>query len=229
MAILKVARLGHPVLLRVADSVPRDALATPAMQQLIDDLLETMRDERGVGLAAPQVHRSLRLFVMDPGPSREPEEQGGGLRVLVNPELTFPEEDRIGLWEGCLSIPGLRGETERFARVDVAYLDRDGRTVRATFEGFPAAVVQHENDHLDGILFLQRMPDLTRLAFEDQMGRLRPDDEPEAEGDEEDDDDARAEPGIPARGERKTEDEPAPAKPRTPRRPARKAPARRSG
>ncbi len=173
MAILKVARMGHPVLLRRADPVHPEALGHPGLQQLIEDMLETMRDERGVGLAAPQIHRSLRLFVMDPGDDPGPDDEGAGPRVLVNPELSFPEDDRIALWEGCLSIPGIRGETERYARVDARYLDRDGRRVEATFRGLPAAIVQHENDHLDGILFLRRMPDLGRLAFEDQLSRLR--------------------------------------------------------
>ncbi len=173
MAILKVARLGHPVLLRRADPVHPEAVAHPGLQQLIDDMLETMRDEHGVGLAAPQIHRSIRLFVMDPGGGLGPDDEGAGPRVLVNPELSFPDEDRIALWEGCLSIPGIRGETERHARVDATYLDRKGRRVQTTFRGLPAAIVQHETDHLDGILFLRRMPDLSRLAFEDQLSRFR--------------------------------------------------------
>lgn len=188
MAILKVARMGHPVLLRAAAPVHPDAVAHPGLQQLIDDMIDTMRDERGVGLAAPQVHRSLRLFVMDPGDDPGPDDEGAGLRVLVNPTLTFPDEDRISLWEGCLSIPGIRGETERYARVLVSYLDRTGRKVQAEFRGLPAAVVQHENDHLDGILFLRRMPDLTRLAFEDQLPRLRAADPRDEDEDGEDED-----------------------------------------
>ena len=171
MSILKVARLGHPVLLRRADPLTRRALASKRIQQLIDDMVETMRDERGVGLAAPQVHVSVRLFVMDPG-ERAEGDAGKGLRVVVNPVLTFPGDAKIQLWEGCLSIPGLRGKTERHAAVDVKYMDREGRARRASFQGFPAAVVQHETDHLDGILFVQRMPDLARLAFEDQWQHI---------------------------------------------------------
>ncbi len=170
MSILKVARLGHPVLLQRAAPVSRRELATREIQRLIDDMIETMHDERGVGLAAPQVHRSLRLFVMDPG-DRVEEGEARGLRVVVNPKLVFPDDAKIGLWEGCLSIPGIRGLTERFGAVDVESLDREGRVERTLFRGFPAAIVQHETDHLDGILFLQRMPDLARLAFEDQMAR----------------------------------------------------------
>jgi peptide deformylase len=183
MSILKVARLGHPVLVRPSAPVSPEELATPELQRLIDDMIETMRDERGIGLAAPQVHRPLRLFVMDPGDDRgsraAPGEARAAAEVVVNPVLRFPSEERIRLWEGCLSIPGLRGPTERFASVDVEFQDREGRPRRGKFRGLPAAVVQHETDHLDGILFLSRMPDVGRLSFEDELGRHdAPDDAP---------------------------------------------------
>ena len=179
MGLLKVARMGHPVLVAVAESVPPEELAGDRVQRLIDDMVDTMRDEQGVGLAAPQVHESLRIFVMEPGP---PDEPGGGLRVLVNPVVRPVGEDRIELWEGCLSIPRIRGRTERHAEVVVDYQDRHGREHSETFEGFPAAVVQHENDHLDGLFFFSRMPDLRQIAFDDELMRHAPDDE-----DEEDD------------------------------------------
>lgn len=172
MAILKVARLGNPVLLRPAEPVGPEELGTPRVQRLIDDMIATMRDERGVGLAGPQVHESLRLFVMDPGGPTEAED---GLRVVVNPELAFPGEEVQELWEGCLSIPGLRGRTLRHARVAVKCLDREGRPESFELEGFPAAVVQHETDHLDGILFFHRMPDLDALSFDDELARFHPD------------------------------------------------------
>ncbi|GJM44068.1 MAG: peptide deformylase [Gemmatimonadota bacterium] len=197
MAILKVARMGHPVLTTVADPVPLDALAEPALQAFIDDMLETMVDERGVGLAAPQVHRSLRIFVMDP-----PAPPGHGRPepyVIVNPVLSFPQEGRIGLWEGCLSIPGIRGLTERWEVVLVECLDRHGQRQSFEFEGYAAAVVQHETDHLDGVLFLERMPDLSKLAFEDELARHDPrddedreEDEAEGEDDQDDGDEPRA-------------------------------------
>lgn len=170
MAILKIARLGHPVLIRKTEPVALSDLATPELQRLIDDMIETMWDAPGVGLAAPQVHQSLRLFVMDPGKGGEGDGPSG-LRVLVNPVLTFPTDERIRLWEGCLSIPGLRGRTERFAEVDATFLDREGRAQQVSFRGLPAVVVQHETDHLDGVFFLHRMPDLARLAFDDELGR----------------------------------------------------------
>ena len=180
MALLKIARLGNPVLRARANEVEPAELARPDVQQLIDDMIETMRDAPGVGLAAPQVHRSMRLFVMDPGDDDDgPRSQ---LRVVVNPELTFPSDEKMRLWEGCLSIPGLRGETERWAAVDVACLDREGRPTRLSFRGYPAAIVQHETDHLDGVLFLARMPDPLEIAFEEEFRRwVRPDADSESE------------------------------------------------
>ncbi len=181
MAILKVARMGHPVLVTPASPVTPEELATPAFQTFIDDMLETMDDEGGVGLAGPQVHRSLRLFVMRaPVEDRAQSDDAAPDVVVVNPKLTFPDQDRIGLWEGCLSIPEIRGLTERFRRVHVDALDRHGRPLQLDVEGFGSAVVQHETDHLDGILFFERMPDLSRIAFEDQLERFGtgdPDDE----------------------------------------------------
>jgi peptide deformylase len=169
MSLMKIARLGHPVLRRRTDRMEPADLARPEIQRFIDDMIETMRDAPGVGLAAPQVHESIRLFVMEPpgdeGESRE-------LQVVVNPVLTFPSDEKIRLWEGCLSIPGIRGETERWAAVDVECLDRAGRPVRVSFEGYPAAIVQHETDHLDGILFLARMPDPLEIAFEEEFARF---------------------------------------------------------
>jgi peptide deformylase len=177
MAILKVARLGNPVLLQAAEEVPAADLRRDGLQRLIDDMIATMRDERGVGLAAPQVHESRRLFVMEPGGD---DEESRGLRVVVNPVLSFPGDEVQELWEGCLSIPGIRGRTERHYRVAVDSLDRHGNPQRLELEGFPAAVVQHETDHLDGILFFHRVPDLDALSFDDELARFRPDDdEPE--------------------------------------------------
>jgi peptide deformylase len=197
VAILKVARMGHPVLTRVADPVDPEELADPALQRFLDDMVDTMRDERGVGLAAPQVHRSLRLFVMEPpraerdddedegdgeddpfdgeeedddGEEHE-EHEGDAAIVVVNPVLTFPGTGKIVLWEGCLSMPGLRGRTERARFVNVEALDRHGRPLLLELEGFGAAVVQHETDHLDGILFPARMPNPSLLAFEDELDR----------------------------------------------------------
>jgi peptide deformylase len=210
MAILKVARMGNPVLSRRAEPVDPAALPTADLQRLVDDMIETMRDERGVGLAGPQVHRSLRLFVME-----LPEDVEGpqGPIVVVNPVLTFPGPETMRLWEGCLSMPGIRGLTRRWRAVQVSGLDRRGRRLELELAGFPAAVAQHENDHLDGILFLQRMPDLSRIAFEDELERHRdadaspdgeasagPDGESGEDGEDGEDDAAPGSPGSTGEG-----------------------------
>lgn len=174
MALLKVARMGHPVLRRISRPVDPEELTSEAMQSFIDDLVTTMVEEQGLGLAAPQVHTSLRMFAMDPpgdAGEDEDEDDGPGPQVLVNPVLSFPNERKIGLWEGCLSIPGIRGLTERWADVHVAALDRDGQSMELAFSGLAAVIVQHETDHLDGKFFLERMPDLGRLSFEEELSR----------------------------------------------------------
>ncbi|MBR0655000.1 peptide deformylase [Plastoroseomonas arctica] len=161
MALLKIARLGHPVLLGRAETVP-DATA-PEIQRLIADMAETMADAGGIGLAAPQVHVPLRLFVFRAGP--------GAPQVLINPEIEPLDEEIETAWEGCLSIPGLRGAVPRAAKVRFRGLDQDGEPVEGEAEGIVARVIQHENDHLDGVLYLSRMPDLTLLGFTEELAR----------------------------------------------------------
>lgn len=161
MALLKIARLGHPVLLRRAEPVADPA--APAIQRLIDDMVETMFDASGLGLAAPQVHAPLRLFVCRTGERDS--------LVLVNPEITPLGEEREEAFEGCLSIPGLRGLVPRARRIRFAGLDRRGAPVEGEAEGLAARVMQHENDHLDGVLYLSRMADLTQLGFTEELAR----------------------------------------------------------
>ena len=160
MAILKIARMGHPVLLRRAEPVadPRD----PEIRRLVEDMVETMLDAGGVGLAAPQVHVPLRLFVVR-------EWEGG--RALVNPELEALGEEVESGWEGCLSIPGLRGTQPRAKRVRWRAQDLDGREIGGEAEGMSARVLQHEYDHLEGTLYTMRMPDLTLLGFDQELAR----------------------------------------------------------
>ncbi len=171
MALLKIARMGHPVLLARAEPVAEPAAGF--IQQLIGDMIETMHDARGAGLAAPQVHVGLRLFVY-----RVPEERSDGsadpalpAQVLINPRIEPAGVETLLRTEGCLSIPGLRGAVPRFERVHYSGLDRDGQPVSGEAGGFLANVLQHENDHLDGILYPMRMTDLSRLAFEDELAR----------------------------------------------------------
>lgn len=161
MAILKIARMGHPILLRPADRV-EDPTA-PEIRRLISDMAETMEDASGLGLAAPQVHVPLRLFVWRTG--------AGGVSALINPELEPVGEEAASAWEGCLSIPGMRGCVTRPARIRFRGLDMDGRPVEGEAGGITARVMQHETDHLDGILYPMRMDDLSLFGFTDELAR----------------------------------------------------------
>jgi len=161
MAILKIARMGHPVLLREAEPVSDPT--TPDMRRLIADMAETMRDAQGLGLAAPQVHVPLRLFVW--------RADGNAVSVLVNPEVEPVGEETESAWEGCLSIPGLRGCVTRARRVRFRGLDGEGRPVEGEVEGMAARVAQHETDHLDGVLYPMRMDDFSLFGFTDEIAR----------------------------------------------------------
>jgi peptide deformylase len=171
--ILKVARMGNPVLRRKAAAVGADRLKDPFFQRFLDDLVETMVEYEGVGLAAPQVHVSLRACVV-----AAPAERGGAglLRVLINPQVSVHGRQTALDWEGCLSIPELRGQVPRALRISVAALDRQGQPIRFEAHDFEARVIQHEVDHLDGILFLDRMTDLRSLTFVREFLRYHSDD-----------------------------------------------------
>jgi peptide deformylase len=180
MSILKVARMGHPVLrVRTQPLEPAD-IKSPRIQQLIDDLFETMQEYQGVGLAAPQVHESLRLFVagFPPRPGGEDdddEEEGEDDRVplmaLINPEISVIGDDTADDWEGCLSIPEIRGRVTRAREIKVKAYDRRGRRIELNARGFTARVIQHETDHLDGVLFLDRMESFETLTYLDEFGK----------------------------------------------------------
>ncbi len=173
MVIRKVARLGHPVLRQKAGLVLPQELRLDATQQLIDDMVETMREYEGVGLAAPQVHVSKRIFVVEieAHHPRYPEAPEFELLIVVNPELTLLDNAWVSGWEGCLSIPGLKGSVPRCGKVHLKALDRNGRTFEKTLVGFAAVVTQHEYDHLDGIVYLDRMPDLSSLCYDHEYER----------------------------------------------------------
>jgi peptide deformylase len=160
MSILKVSRLGHPVLRMEAQRVSPQLLATPAVQKLIDDMMETMVEYYGVGLAAPQVHESLAIAVIEShGPRGDIP-----MTVLVNPDVTVLDEEMIEDWEGCLSIPDFRGRVPRWSKLRVDALDRKGQRIQVTADGFFARVIQHEFDHLMGKVYLDRMRDLKTLS-----------------------------------------------------------------
>src|SRR5437773_5180258 len=160
MSILKVCRLGHPVLRMEARRVSTEELASPSMQKLIDDMMETMVEYYGVGLAAPQIHESLALAVIE---SRGPRGEIP-MTVLVNPDVTVLDEEIIEDWEGCLSVPDFRGLVPRWRKLRVDALDRHGKKIHFTAEGFFARVVQHEFDNLMGRVYAYRMRDLKTLA-----------------------------------------------------------------
>jgi peptide deformylase len=162
MAILKVARMGHPVLRKKARSLDRREIKTALIQQLIDDMIATMIEYHGAGLAAPQVHIDVRLFVAVRGTD---DEDATNPVVLINPEIAAVGGETIEDWEGCLSIPGVRGRVPRAQEVTVRALNRQGERVEFTARDFAARVIQHEHDHLDGVLFIDRMQSLDSLSF----------------------------------------------------------------
>ncbi|GBR70698.1 peptide deformylase [Gluconobacter kanchanaburiensis] len=170
MTLLKIARMGNVVLNQVAQPVS-DPKA-PEIQALIADMLETMSDARGAGLAAPQVHRSLRLFVYHV-PTNRVENPDDALlpRVLINPEITPVGNEMMVCSEGCLSIPGLRADVPRYATVRYSGLDERGELVEGEATGFHANVLQHENDHLNGILYPQRITDFDRFGYVEEIVR----------------------------------------------------------
>ena len=161
MAILKIARMGHPVLHSPAELVadPR----APAVQRLVADMVETMADAGGIGLAAPQVHVPLRLFIWRSG--------AGQALALINPVLTPVGEDTEAAWEGCLSIPGLRGLVRRFLHIRFTGLDIEGNVFDGEAQGLVARVMQHENDHLDGVLYPSKLEDPAQFGFTEELAR----------------------------------------------------------
>ena len=165
MAILKVARLGHPVLRQTALPVPVDEIRTTETQRLIDDMVETMREYNGAGLAAPQVHVLQQICVIEVNENpRYPEAPSIPLTVLINPVLTPMTEEMEEGWEGCLSVPDMRGMVPRYTSVRLDAYDRDGRRIEGEAKEFFARVIQHETDHLHGIVYLDRMRDLSTLT-----------------------------------------------------------------
>ena len=168
MALLKVARMGHPVLARPAAAVADPA--APEIRRLIADMAETMLDLNAAGIAAPQVHVPLRVVLFRVTAARAEREDADELplTVLINPVLTPLGDEMAEDWEGCLSVPGLRGLVPRHTRLRYRALDPEGGVIDRTVEGFHARVVQHECDHLEGKLYPQRMTDLSKLIFESE-------------------------------------------------------------
>ena len=161
--------MGHPVLRERARPVDKSDLRSAAFQKLIDDMIETMHEYHGVGLAAPQVHEDLRIFValLDEDPDAKSE-----AAVIINPEIVPNGAEIEEGWEGCLSIPDIRGMVPRYTDIRLKALDRAGRAIELPLKNFPARVAQHETDHLDGVLFFDRMKSFNTLTFLDEYSRF---------------------------------------------------------
>ena len=176
MAILKVARLGHPVIRAQAAPVPKDTITSPEVQRLIDDMIETMREYDGVGIAAPQVHVSRQLAVIEVTQNRRyPGEGPIPLTVLINPKILNASKKQAEDWEGCLSVSEFRGKVPRAESVEVEVYTRKGEKMRIQAKGFFARVIQHECDHLAGKVFLDRMPTLHTLTHLQEFVRYSQD------------------------------------------------------
>jgi peptide deformylase len=172
MSILKIARMGHPVLLRKCDPVPDPG--APEIRRLVADMMETMLDAPGVGLAAPQVFQPLRLFVFRvPSGRADPDDTPLENTVLINPTVDLIGDERALGWEGCLSIPDLRAAVPRATRIRYRGVDCDGNVIEREATGFHARVVQHEYDHLDGILYPMRMTDFRYFGFTAELDRAQ--------------------------------------------------------
>jgi len=175
MAILKIARMGHPILKVTA--APVEDPTAPEMAALVDDMIATMHDANGAGFAAPQVHVPLRVVVFKVSPSRAHEEEEGDveagvpLTVLINPEIEPLSDKKEPGWEGCLSMPGMMGEVERFTHIRYWAYDLQGNRFEREARGFHARVVQHECDHLDGVLYPYRIENMDRFGFTEELSQ----------------------------------------------------------
>ena len=171
--IREIVTIGHPVLRQRAREITRDELATAAMQAFIDDLIETMRDANGAGLAANQIGEPIRVTAIEVNDNpRYPYKPNIPLTVLINPVLEPIGEDQFSVNEGCLSVPNLRGDVRRWVNVRLRYLDRDGNEHDEVRRGVTAGTFQHECDHLDGVLFVDRVTDTTTLSTWEQFERF---------------------------------------------------------
>jgi len=173
MAIRRIIRMGHPTLRQVARPVPQSAIGAAPLRRLIDDLVDTLHDYGGIGLAAPQVGEPLRLAIVEiaGGPTRYGEVPAMPLTVFINPEIRVINPQTAGNWEGCLSVPGLRGFVERPQHIQVTALTETGAQHQLELEGFLATVFQHEFDHLDGKLYIDHLKSPAQLVFENEYLR----------------------------------------------------------
>ncbi len=173
MTVRKIIKMGHPTLRQRAKSLQKKDLTKARFKNLLSDMVDTLRDYGGVGLAAPQIDESLRVVIIEIRDAnlRYGVQEFFPLTIFVNPEIELIDSQTAGFWEGCLSIPGMRGYVERPQNISVSFIDELGDFSTLDLHGFPATVLQHELDHLDGVLYVDRMKDLRSLSFEDEWTR----------------------------------------------------------
>ena len=173
MSVRRIIRMGHPNLRKPAQPVTSDAIGSPELARLIADMVDTLHDYSGIGLAAPQIDEPLRLAIVEipGGPSRYGDIETLPLTTFINPVVTVLNEEVAGYWEGCLSVPGLRGFVERPQHVRIDYTTEEGAAAQLELQGFWATVFQHEFDHLDGRLYIDRISDPSKLVFEEEYLR----------------------------------------------------------
>jgi len=178
MAVRPLLTIGNPVLRQVARDLAPEEIRSEGLRQLITDMVDTMHHEQGIGIAAPQIGESVQAAIVeiDSGSPRYPDQEAFGLQVFLNPKVTVLDDAEQGFWEGCLSVPNLRGYVERPRHVRVEYTDLEGRQWAIEAEGFLATVLQHELDHLQGVLYVDRIRDMTKLATLEDYARYWRDD-----------------------------------------------------
>ena len=173
MAVRKIIRMGHPTLREHARPLTDEEIKSSALRTLLQDMVDTLHDYGGIGLAAPQINEPIRLAIIElpAGATRYGQTEGVPLTVFANPEIEVVAPERAGYWEGCLSVPGLRGFVERPQHVRVRFKDLDANPHELELTGFPATVVQHEFDHLDGKLYIDHIEDTALIAFDEEYAR----------------------------------------------------------
>jgi peptide deformylase len=173
MAVRRVLNMGHPLLRQPARELEPDEIGSASMAALLEDMVDTLHDYGGIGLAAPQVGESLRVAIIEiaGGPTRYGELEPLPLTVFINPSVQALDDTVAGNWEGCLLVPGLRGFVDRPQHIRVNYTTLEGEEIQLELKDFTATVFQHEFDHLDGKLFVDRMTDMSLLVFESEYER----------------------------------------------------------
>lgn len=167
MALLEVLKMGNPKLREICEEIPLKEINTETFQEFIDSLIETQRAANGAGIAAPQVGRLQRVFTMEMTKNpRYPNKETFPLIIAINPEIEIISSELIDSWEGCLSIPGIRGQLPRYPKIKLRAFDRSAIAFEIQLEGFAAIVAQHELDHLNGVLLIDRMADMKTLTFQ---------------------------------------------------------------